>query len=222
LWSVFTHKPRTKPVFVSRSILPRCATLLARTYLVSRIRAGESDALLELAERFQGQVVGYLRKHYGDALNDEDIADAFEQGLTRVWMYAHSFGRKPGTLKSWFMTICQHEAFDIITDKKERQDVEFELEWHDRREECEEEELSEEDRQELDDLHQAISMLPEQQKKVIMADMKSPEGVASDKQVAKILKTTDNAVAQARIRGKANIAKYMAQIQEARTKGGVT
>src|SRR3954471_860934 len=100
--------------------------------LIARIRAQESDALLELGERFQGQVVGYLRKHYGDVLNDEDIADAFEQGLTRVWKYAHAFGRKPGTLKSWFMTICQHQAFNIIADKKERQQVEFELEWHDR------------------------------------------------------------------------------------------
>lgn len=189
--------------------------------LIARIRAQEPQALLDLAERFQGQIVGYLRKHYGDILGDDDIADAFEQGLTNVWWYAHAFGRKPGTLKSWFMTICQHEAFDIITDKKERKQVEFELEWHDRREECNEEELSEEDFQEVDDLHQAIEMLPTQQKEVIKADMLSPECVASDSCLAKILNTTDNAIAQARRRGRTNIAKYMAQIQEARTKGGV-
>lgn len=189
--------------------------------LIARIRAQEPQALLDLAERFQGQIVGYLRKHYGDILDDEDIADAFEQALTNVWQYAHAFGRRPGTLKSWFTTICQNEAFDIITDKKERKQVEFELERHDRREECDEEELSEEDLQEVEDLHQAIEMLPPQQKEVIKADMLSPVGVASDSYLAKILNTTDNAIAQARRRGRANIAKYMAQIHEARTKGGV-
>lgn len=189
--------------------------------LIARIRAQEPRALLDLAERFQGQIVGYLRKHYGDIMDQEDIADAFEQGLTKVWQYAHAFGRRPGTLKSWFMTICQHEAFDVITGKKERKQVEFELEWHDRREECDDEELCEEEQQELDDLHRAIAMLPKQQHDIIVADMMSPEGRASDKQLAKILATTENAVAQSRIRGKANIAKYMAQFQEERIKGGV-
>ena len=170
-----------------------------------RIQCRDSDGLARLLELYGPKAKGYLYKHYGDVLCDADIDAAVHQAAERAWEYGHTFDPSKGSLKSWFMKIVQTQAFDIISDKDERAEVEFDLERHDRPDDCDDP-IDAKSKARLDALENCIQRLERLQQAIIRADLKS-DSVAGAARLAKIHRTSTNSIYVSRSKARENLRK---------------
>jgi RNA polymerase sigma-70 factor (ECF subfamily) len=88
--------------------------------LAERIRAGETDALGELYDRYASAALGTALRVVGDREEAEDVVhDAF----VAVWRKMDRFDAARGSLRAWLMTIVRNRAIDKVRGRRSTLDV---------------------------------------------------------------------------------------------------
>lgn len=179
-----------------------------------RIQCQERDAIDRLVELHGPRVKGYLRNQYGFC--DADIDAVLFESADRAWRYGNTYDPKQ-SLKSWFMRIAQRQALTLINEKKERREVEFSLDNHDRPEVCDDP-IDKKTKQRIEDLERCIERLEGNQQVIIREDLKS-EDVADAARLAHMLGTTTNSIYVSRNKARTNLKKCVENETQRRSKG---
>jgi len=89
--------------------------------LAARIRAGDTDALGELYDRYASMALGTAIRVVGDREEAEDVVhDAF----VAVWRKIDRFDAARGSLRAWLMTVVRNRAIDRIRARRPGMDLE--------------------------------------------------------------------------------------------------
>jgi RNA polymerase sigma-70 factor (ECF subfamily) len=89
--------------------------------LAERIRAGETEALGELYDRYASTALGTALRVVGDREEAEDLVhDAF----MAVWRKIDRFDASRGSLRAWLMTVVRNRAIDRVRGRRVSIDVE--------------------------------------------------------------------------------------------------
>ncbi len=89
--------------------------------LAERIRAGRTDALGELYDRYASVAMGTALRVVTDREEAEDVVhDAF----VAVWRKIDRFDPQRGSLRSWLMTVVRNRAIDRIRGRRPQMDLE--------------------------------------------------------------------------------------------------
>lgn len=90
--------------------------LTQEAHLLVRVRAGETEALLQLLKPHLPQIKSAIRSIVRDAT---DAEDAMQESLLKIIVHANQF--HPGqSFKAWVLQIATHEALKLIRSKKRR------------------------------------------------------------------------------------------------------
>lgn len=179
-----------------------------------RIQCQEREAIGKLLELHGPRAKGYLRNQY--SFCDADIDAVLFEAADRAWRYGASYDPKQ-SLKSWFMQIVQHQAINLVNERKARQEVEFSLENHDRPEVCDEP-VDKKTKQRIADLERCIEKLEGNQQAIIREDLKSDD-VADAGRLAQKLGSTANSIRVSRVKARANLKKCIENEIQGRSKG---
>jgi RNA polymerase sigma-70 factor (ECF subfamily) len=88
--------------------------------LADRIRAGETDALGELYDRYASLAVATAFRVVGRREEAEDVVhDAF----VAVWRKIDRFDAERGSLRAWLMTVVRNRAIDRVRARRTSIDV---------------------------------------------------------------------------------------------------
>lgn len=85
--------------------------------LMSRVAAGEQEALSELYDRYAGTVVGVANRIVGDRGVAEEV---MQEVFWRVWKNASSFDRSRAKFTTWLFSITRRYAIDVYRKQKVR------------------------------------------------------------------------------------------------------
>ena len=157
-----------------------------------RLRAGD-ESVLEAVLRADGPAVrGLLRQKFGGLLNAADFEDIVAAALFRVWKYRERFDPQRASLRVWFYRIAANVARDVLRygwQKARQMEVPCEpivlasvIDAH--------EEYKETGPQDVQptamkrDLRAALDLLPDNQRKIVMADAASRDGKVSSQQLS--------------------------------------
>jgi len=86
--------------------------------LALRMMDGDADALVALLKVYGPKVKGYLRKQFGDTMDDSERDYVFQQALINVWNKIHSYDPEKGGLRGWFIRIARNAAISHIRGEK--------------------------------------------------------------------------------------------------------
>lgn len=93
----------------------------ADAQLAHRIRAGDTEALGELYDRYASTAIGVALRVVGDREEAEDVVhDAF----VAVWRKIDRFDADRGSLRAWLMTVVRNRAIDRIRARRPGMDLE--------------------------------------------------------------------------------------------------
>ncbi len=157
-----------------------------------RLRSGD-ESVLETILRTQGPTVrAVLRGKFFHSLTDTDFEDVLATALFRLWQSRERFDATQSSLRVWFFRIATNVARDV-----------FKHGWHKARrlEQVVEpvflaDLLSTHERSDDDDasqpepfltsaaLTELLALLPESQRRIVLADAASAEGVVPSQQLA--------------------------------------
>lgn len=88
--------------------------------LAERIRAGHTDALGELYDRYASVALGSALRVVNDREEAEDVVhDAF----VAVWRKIDRFDPERGSLRGWLMTVVRNRAIDRVRGRRPRMDL---------------------------------------------------------------------------------------------------
>jgi RNA polymerase sigma-70 factor (ECF subfamily) len=89
--------------------------------LISRIRAGDEDALATLHDRYASVVYSVALRVLGETTQAEDILqDIFIQ----LWRNPQRFDSSRGSLGAWLAVIARHRAIDQLRRRRPESDIE--------------------------------------------------------------------------------------------------
>ena len=89
--------------------------------LMSRIRAGDEDALATLHDRYASVVYSVALRVLGETTQAEDILqDIFIQ----LWRNPQRFDSSRGSLGAWLAVIARHRAIDQLRRRRPESDIE--------------------------------------------------------------------------------------------------
>jgi RNA polymerase sigma-70 factor, ECF subfamily len=89
--------------------------------LMSRIRAGDEDALAALHDRYASVVYSVALRVLGETTQAEDILqDIFIQ----LWRNPQRFDSSRGSLGAWLAVITRHRAIDQLRRRRPESDIE--------------------------------------------------------------------------------------------------
>ena len=182
-----------------------------------RLQLQDPAALSRLLELYGPIAKGYVKKRYGDILSETDIEDVLFEAAGRAWKYGESFNPAK-SLKSWFLTIVQRQAIDMLNDKIAREEVQFDIDFHNRPETTDGP-ISPKSLERIEDLKRCIEKLEGNQKAIIRADLKSDD-VADAGFLAKKLGTNKNSIYVSRNKARENLRKCVTDYEvQRRSKG---
>src|ERR1700739_4790941 len=89
--------------------------------LMTRIRAGDEDALAALHDRYASVVYSVALRVLGETTQAEDILqDIFIQ----LWRNPQRFDSSRGSLGAWLAVIARHRAIDQLRRRRPESDIE--------------------------------------------------------------------------------------------------
>jgi RNA polymerase sigma-70 factor (ECF subfamily) len=92
----------------------------ADAQLAARIRAGDTEALGELYDRYASMALGTAIRVVADREEAEDVVhDAF----VAVWRKIDRFDADRGSLRAWLMTVVRNRAIDRIRARRPGMDL---------------------------------------------------------------------------------------------------
>lgn len=181
--------------------------------LALRLMDGDRQALRALLTLYGGKVKSYLRKRYGDKLQEQEREEALNTALLRAWRYSQSINLERGSLGGWFLGIAQRCAIDILNRELGQRLV---LLAHDPSTDpvgdCKkaDEETDERVRKRLRDLEKVIDGLGTMQRAIVRADL-ACGGPANSARLAARFSSSVNSIYVSRHKAHEAIRKGMQQ-----------
>lgn len=168
--------------------------------LGARLRTGDEEAL-ELILRMHGPtILALLKQKFYGALTDTDFEDVLAAALFRLWQHRTRFDPSLASLRVWFFRIAENLARDVLKhgwQKAKRLERSTEptllAEAVDRSSINDESNDDEDSLQQpklsipLEQLKELLSLLPENQRRIVLADADSRDGVVPSHDLAREL-----------------------------------
>ncbi len=88
--------------------------------LISRIRAGDEDALAALHDRYAQVVYSVALRVLGDTTQAEDV---LQEIFLQLWRKPETFDSNRGSLGAWLAVIARHRAIDQLRKRRPEFDV---------------------------------------------------------------------------------------------------
>ena len=164
--------------------------------LGAQLRDGQENAL-EMILRVHGPpVLALLRQRFAGRLHGPDFEEILATALFRIWQHRSQFDQSRASLRVWFYRIAENLARDV-----------FKLGWHKakslemslqpsvvdavtRQRTVQDGELPETNgslRISPEQLRELLTRLPENQRRIILADAQSPEGIVPSQNLSREL-----------------------------------
>jgi RNA polymerase sigma-70 factor (ECF subfamily) len=89
--------------------------------LMSRIRAGDEDALATLHDRYSQVVYSVALRVLGETTQAEDI---LQEIFLQLWRNPQTFDSSRGSLGAWLAVIARHRAIDYLRRRRPETDIE--------------------------------------------------------------------------------------------------
>jgi RNA polymerase sigma-70 factor, ECF subfamily len=89
--------------------------------LISRIRAGDEDALAALHDRYSQVVYSVALRVLGETTQAEDI---LQEIFLQLWRNPQTFDSNRGSLGAWLAVITRHRAIDQLRRRRPESDIE--------------------------------------------------------------------------------------------------
>ena len=172
--------------------------------LGARLRAGE-EAVLEVILRTHGPpVLTLLRQKFVGRLTATDFEDVLAAALFRIWQHRVRFDPALSSLRVWFFRIAENVARDVLKHgwQKARQlELSTEplwlaevIDWRQSDVETNGDSNHGADREHLptlrvppEQLRELLALLPEKQRRIVLADAESRDGLVASHDLAKEL-----------------------------------
>jgi RNA polymerase sigma-70 factor, ECF subfamily len=88
--------------------------------LISRIRAGDEDALAALHDRYAQVVYSVALRVLGETTAAEDI---LQEIFLQLWRKPQTFDSNRGSLGAWLAVIARHRAIDQLRRRRPESDI---------------------------------------------------------------------------------------------------
>lgn len=88
--------------------------------LISRIRAGDEDALAALHDRYAQVVYSVALRVLGDTSQAEDV---LQEIFLQLWRNPQTFDSSRGSLAAWLAVIARHRAIDQLRRRRPESDI---------------------------------------------------------------------------------------------------
>lgn len=88
--------------------------------LISRIRAGDQDALAVLHDRYAQVVYSVALRVLGDTAQAEDV---LQEIFLQLWRKPETFDSNRGSLGAWLAVIARHRAIDQLRRRRPESDI---------------------------------------------------------------------------------------------------
>ena len=168
--------------------------------LGARLRAGD-EGVLEVILRTHGPpILALLRQRFVGPLNATDLEDVLAAALFRVWQHRERFDPTRASLRVWFFRIAENLARDVLKHgwlKARQLELSMEptqlAEATDRRQPHGESDNGDDDDLALtqripsEQLRELLALLPESQRRIVLADADSRDGVVASHDLAREL-----------------------------------
>ena len=168
--------------------------------LSARLRAGDEE-VLEVVLRTHGPpILALLRQRFIGPLTAADFEDVLAAALFRLWQHRKRFDPERASLRVWLFRIAENMARDVLKHgwhKAQQLELSTEptqlAEVTDHRRSHRESDADEQDESSLarripsEQLHQLLALLPENQRRIVLADADSRDGVVASHDLAKEL-----------------------------------
>jgi len=89
--------------------------------LISRVRAGDEDALAALHDRYAQVVYSVALRVLGETTQAEDI---LQEIFLQLWRNPQTFDSSRGSLGAWLAVITRHRAIDQLRRRRPKSDIE--------------------------------------------------------------------------------------------------
>jgi RNA polymerase sigma-70 factor, ECF subfamily len=89
--------------------------------LISRVRAGDEDALAALHDRYAQIVYSVALRVLGETTEAEDI---LQEIFLQLWRNPQTFDSNRGSLGAWLAVITRHRAIDHLRRRRPESDIE--------------------------------------------------------------------------------------------------
>src|SRR6059058_2167108 len=89
--------------------------------LISRVRAGDEDALAALHDRYAQVVYSVALRVLGETTQAEDI---LQEIFMQIWRNPQTFDSSRGSLAAWLSVIARHRAIDYLRRRRPETDIE--------------------------------------------------------------------------------------------------
>lgn len=157
----------------------------------------------------------YLKKYFGDVLQEGELAEALNVAVFNIWRFADRYEEGKGTLVSWCIRITQRAAQSILRRETKYRDknLEYDVAYDPAGDPPEDATVAEErdDDPRLAVLPQAIEKLPALQKAIIKADL-AADGLADAARLAEILGTNKNNIYVSRHKARENLKRQVEEL----------
>jgi RNA polymerase sigma factor (sigma-70 family) len=167
--------------------------------LGAQLRSGD-EAALEVILRTHGPpILALLKQRFVGRLTASDLEDVLAAALFRIWQHRTRFDPKLASLRVWFFRIAENMARDVLKHgwQKSRQ-LELSLEptllamAMDRDSTGADVDVDSENgsstlRIPLEELRELLALLPDNQRRIVLADAESPDGVVASQNLAREL-----------------------------------
>lgn len=174
------------------------------TDLADRLLCGDERVLEDILRRFGGMIISVLTRRYQGVLCEADIEDVLSVGLFRLWQHRNRYCPKRASVKVWLFRITENAARDVLKHG-----------WHKSRmlevgEYLPESPLpdtaaitmagrpgetrTQENSADAAAVHAIVSLLPDVQRAIVLADAAARDDVACSTRLAGELGITANAV----------------------------
>jgi RNA polymerase sigma factor (sigma-70 family) len=126
--------------------------------LALRMMEGDEDALRAAIKAYGPKVKGFLRKQFGDQLDQSERDYVFQQSLINFWEKIRTYDTDKGSLRGWWIRIARNAAIDHIRGEKRRKTEELDDPADDNSDDCGDVELVEDSREKkrLDRVHDFV------------------------------------------------------------------
>jgi RNA polymerase sigma-70 factor, ECF subfamily len=168
--------------------------------LAARLRAGDEDVLEVILRTHGPPILTLLRQRFVGPLTATDFEDVLAAALFRMWQHRARFDPTLASLRVWFFRIAENMARDVLRHgwhKARQLELSTEptqlAEVIDRRRQNAESIVGGEDDSSLAhiippaQLRELLALLPENQRRIVLADADSRHGVVASHDLAKEL-----------------------------------
>lgn len=86
--------------------------------LAVHIMDGDETALVAAMKTYGPKVRGFLRRQFGDQLDDLERDYVFQTALVKFWKRISTYDTRKGSLRGWWIRIARNTAIDHIRGKE--------------------------------------------------------------------------------------------------------